>query len=174
MLFRSRLIVRDSRAAAVLLAGAVLLSTVLWMDGRETFIRSWIGSNYRGLEDKPLWPEYKAVNDFLKGDWNDPRVQYEHSTINQGAGTVRAFENLPLFSGRSTLECVYIQASVPAPFIFYIQSETCQHPSTPIPEVCFSRFDLERGAQAHEILQRLPIHRRGEPDQTRAGESRGL
>lgn len=147
MLFRSRLIVRNSKTLAVLLAAVALLSTALWVDGRVTFIRSWVASNYRGMESKVLWPEYKAVNGYLKGDWNDPRVHYEHSTINQGVGSVRAYENLPLFSGRSTLECVYIQASVPAPFVFYIQSETCQHPSTPIPEVIYSRFNLERAAE---------------------------
>ena len=147
MLFQGKTVTRNSRTVAVLLAIFALLSTILWVDGRQTFIRSWIKSNYQGVETKPLWPAYKAVNDYLKGNWNDPRVQYEHSTLHQGAGTVRAFENLPLFSGRSTLECVYIQASVPAPFVFYIQSETCQKPSTPIPEVFFSRFNLKRGAE---------------------------
>ena len=32
------------------------------------------------------------------------------------------------------------------PFIFYIQSEISQKPSTPIPDYCYSRFDLIRGA----------------------------
>ncbi|MBI9075609.1 MAG: tetratricopeptide repeat protein [Desulfatibacillum sp.] len=164
MLFQGRLVTRNSTLVAALLAAIALLSTTLWVDGKETFIRSWVKSNYEGVEVKPLWPAFKAVNDYLKGDWNDPRVQYEHSTIHQGAGSVRAFENLPLFSGRSTLECVYIQASVPAPFIFYIQSETCQRPSTPIPEVFFSRFNLKRGAEhmryfnvSHFVAAESPI-----------------
>ena len=62
----------------------------------------------------------------------------------QGAGTVRAFENLPLFSGRSTLEGVYIQGSLSVPFIFYLQSEISQQPSTPIPDYNYSRFNLKK------------------------------
>ena len=77
----------------------------------------------------------------------DPRVVYEHSQIHDNAGSVRAFESLPLFSGRSTLEGVYIQASLNSPFIYYIQSEISQFPSTPIPDYNYSRFNLKRGIE---------------------------
>ena len=126
----------------------LLLLTCLWVDSRETFIRNWIRSNYAGVEAKPLWKAFRDVNLFLMGNQNSPRVVYEHSMKNEGAGTVRAFENLPLFSGRSTLEGVYIQASLCVPFVFYVQSEISQKPSTPIPDYCYSRFDLEK-AHAH-------------------------
>ena len=135
----------DAKAGTVL-AYLVLISTCLWVDSRETFIGDWIKSNYAGFERKPLWQSFSRINEYLKGTPQDPRVVYEHSMLNEGAGTVRAFENLPLFSGRSTLEGVYIQASVTVPFIFYIQSEISQKPSTPIPDYCYSRFDLIRGA----------------------------
>ena len=135
----------DAKAGTVL-ACLVLISTCLWVDSRETFIGDWIKSNYAGFERKPLWQSFSRINEYLKGTPQDPRVVYEHSMLNEGAGTVRAFENLPLFSGRSTLEGVYIQASLTVPFIFYIQSEISQKPSTPIPDYCYSRFDLIRGA----------------------------
>ena len=138
---------KGRRLAPAFLAAAVVLSTILWVDGKETFVRDWIRASYKGIDSKPLWEAYKAVNDHLAGSPDDPRVMYEHSLVHQGAGSVRAFENLPLFSGRSTLEGVYIQASVTAPFVFYIQSETCFKPSTPIPEVFFSRFNLERAVE---------------------------
>jgi len=134
----------------ILGALAVLLLTFLWVDSRETISRSWARSNYAGFEAKALWKPFNAVNEFLKGDENDARVVYEHSMRNQGAGTVRAFENLPLFSGRSTLEGVYIQGSLSVPFIFYLQSEMSQKPSTPIPNYSYSRFNLEK---AHEHLK---------------------
>ncbi len=129
---------------------ALLLLTFLWVDSRETICRSWALSNYAGFEAKTLWKPFNAVNEFLKGDENDARVVYEHSMRHQGAGTVRAFENLPLFSGRSTLEGVYIQGSLSVPFIFYLQSEMSQTPSTPIPDYNYSRFNLEK---AYEHLK---------------------
>ncbi len=139
-----------SRAGKMLCVVAVLLLTFLWVDSRETISRKWAQSNYAGFEAKKLWKPFKAVNEFLKGDENDPRVAYEHSMRHQGAGTVRAFENLPLFSGRSTLEGVYIQGSLSVPFIFYVQSEMSQKPSTPIPDYNYSRFNL---IKAHEHLK---------------------
>ncbi|HKI50211.1 MAG TPA: 6-pyruvoyl-tetrahydropterin synthase-related protein, partial [Desulfobacteria bacterium] len=129
---------------------AVLLLTFLWVDSRETVCRNWALSNYAGFEAKALWKPFNAVNQFLKGDENDARVAYEHSIRHQGAGTVRAYENLPLFSGRSTLEGVYIQGSLSVPFIFYLQSEMSQAPSTPIPDYNYSRFNLKK---AHEHLK---------------------
>jgi len=135
------------RKAAVLTALMALILTFLWVDERETFIRNWIRSNYTGFESRRLWEPFMSVNRFLTGTPNDPRVVYEHSMIHQGAGTVRAFESLPLFSGRSTLEGVYIQGSLSAPFIFYIQSEISQRASTPIPNYSYSRFNLKKGAE---------------------------
>ncbi len=139
-----------SHTQKILGALAVLLLTFLWVDSRETISRSWARSNYAGFEAKALWKPFSAVNEFLRGDENDARVVYEHSMRNQGAGTVRAFENLPLFSGRSTLEGVYIQGSLSVPFIFYLQSEMSQKPSTPIPNYNYSRFNLKK---AHEHLK---------------------
>jgi len=138
--------IASHRTAAVLAALMALILTFLWVDGRETFVRNWIRSNYAGFESRRLWEPFLSVNRFLKGTPNDPRVVYEHSMIHRGAGTVRAFESLPLFSGRSTLEGVYIQGSLSVPFIFYIQSEISQRASTPIPDYSYSRFNLQKGA----------------------------
>ena len=140
-------LLRLDRKAGTVLACLVLLFTCLWVDNRETFIGDWIKSNYAGFENKPLWQSFSRINKYLKGTPQDPRVVYEHSMLNEGAGTVRAFENLPLFSGRSTLEGVYIQGSLPVPFIFYIQSELSQKPSTPIPDYCYSRFNLIKASE---------------------------
>jgi len=135
------------KKASALLGMIVLLLTLLWVDSRETFIRDWIRSNYSGFEGKPLWKSFSSTNRILEGSSDDPRVVYEHSMIHQRAGTVRAFEALPLFSGRSTLEGVYIQGSLSVPFIFYIQSEISQKASMPIPDYNYSRFNLKRAAE---------------------------
>jgi len=139
--------IASRRKVAVLSGLMALVLTFLWVDDRETFIRNWIRSNYRGFETRRLWKPFMSVNRYLKGTPNDPRVVYEHSMIHQGAGTVRAFESLPLFSGRSTLEGVYIQGSLCVPFIFYLQSEISQKASTPIPDYCYSRFNLKKGVE---------------------------
>ena len=124
-----------------------VLAALLWIQHNTTVVTGWIRGNYQGWEKTDLWQPFKAVNDFLAKcpsvPGACPRVVYEHSAVHQRAGTVRAFESLPLFSGRSTLEGVYIQASLTSPFIFYIQSQISQRPSTPIPEHVYSRFQPE-------------------------------
>lgn len=140
-------IVRMPRIVQVLSSVILVILSLLWTDSREGYIQSWIRFNTSGFEQKPLWPVFSAVNTSLAGSFQDPRVVYEHSMIHDRAGTTRAFESLPLFSGRATLEGVYIQASLSNPFIFYIQSELSQTPSTPIPEYSYSRYDLKRGIE---------------------------
>jgi len=136
---------RLSRTVKVMIACMAVLTSLLWIDSHDTSIRSWSRFNYEGFEKKLNWNVFSATNAFLKGTMQEPRVVYEHSLIHENAGTVRAFESLPLFSGRSTLEGVYIQASPNSPFIFYMQSEISQFPSTPIPDYNYSRFNLKRG-----------------------------
>ena len=95
------------------------------------FIPSWIRWNYEGFEGKVSWNEFKEINDFLNGSFNDSRVVYEHADVNNRFGSTRAFESLPLFAGRATLEGLYMQSSISAPFIFYIQSEISKQNSCP-------------------------------------------
>jgi hypothetical protein len=136
-----------SRAVTAMIACIALLASLLWVDSQEKSTRIWSRFNYEGFEKKTNWSVFSATNAFLQGTVQDPRVVYEHSLIHDQAGSVRAFESLPLFSGRSTLECVYIQGSLNSPFIFYIQSEISKIPSTPIPDYNYSRFNLERGIE---------------------------
>jgi hypothetical protein len=91
------------------------------------------------MESKPLWNSYLLVNDYLSGDENSPRVVYEHNDLTAGTGSVKAFELLPYYSGRSTLEGLYMQSGLNSPFIYYIQSELTQNPSTPFPLYYYSR-----------------------------------
>jgi hypothetical protein len=132
------------KARAVL---AVLLActAVLWVNAHVTYIPEWIAWNYSGFETKSLWPQFHAVNDYLKGSCQDPRVVYEHDPRNNAAGSVRAFESLPLFSGRSTLEGLYIQSSITSPFVFYLQSEYSPKPSCPLSTYNYSRMNFKRG-----------------------------
>ena len=74
-----------------------------------------------------------------------PAILYEAvSAIMAKAGTVRAFECLPMFSGRATLESAYIQACLSSPAVFYLQSEISTEISAPLTQINYSRFDLEK------------------------------
>jgi hypothetical protein len=123
------------------------LAILPFVQAHITFIPSWIRWNYSGFEQKSTWPVFKALNTFLAGDFRDPRVVYEHSAQNESLGTVRAFESLPLFSGRSTLEGLYMQSSPTAPFVFFIQSEVSKEQSCPFPDYGCSRLDLDHGVK---------------------------
>ncbi len=110
---------------------ALLIVVLLWVQSNVTYIGRWIEWNYEGFEKKNEWGRYKAVNDFLSGNQNDPRVVFEHSGSHNAAGTVRAFESLPLFSGRSNMEGLFMQSTPSSPFVFYVQSEMSKENSCP-------------------------------------------
>src|SRR5262249_11326774 len=127
---------------------AVAAAAILpFVQSRVTFIPGWIKWNYSGFERKPTWPTLRDINAFVKGDFRDPRVVYEHSADNESLGTVRAFENLPFFSGRSTLEGLYMQSSPSSPFVFFIQSEISKDVSCPFPDFGCARFNLDSGVR---------------------------
>lgn len=141
------------RALAPLLA---LVLAVLAVGYNLDYIPRWISWNYAGVEATPGWEQFRALNDYLRGGPADSRVMYEHSLQHRQAGTVRALENLPLFSGRSTLEGLYIQSSPNSPFIYYLQSLTSLSPSTPITGYNYARLDLDRA------LARLRLYNTGQ------------
>jgi tetratricopeptide (TPR) repeat protein len=128
----------------MLLPLLALLGTFWWTTDNSKTIDSWVKWNYTGFEKKPTWPLYQGINNLLKGSVADPRVIYEHSDRNNALGSLRAWESLPLFSGRDTLEHAYFQASPSAPFVFYMQSEVSQQISCPFPEYGCTSFNLKR------------------------------
>ncbi len=119
--------------------------TVLIVNTQVRSVSSWIAWNYSGFEKKRVWPAFWTLHEKLKGTCHDPRVAYEHDLKHRGAGSVRAFEMLPYFSGRSTLEGLYIQSTITSPFVFYVQSEISEKPSCPLPDYNYSRLNLEKG-----------------------------
>lgn len=124
----------------------ILIIVLVWVNKHVTYIDYWIKWNYEGFERKSLWNVYWSLNEFLKGPSADPRVVYEHSPLHDAAGSLRAFENLPLFSGRSTLEGLYMQSTITSPFSFYIQSEVSKLTSCPLPGYSCTSMDVTRAA----------------------------
>ncbi|MCX6820547.1 MAG: 6-pyruvoyl-tetrahydropterin synthase-related protein [Candidatus Aenigmarchaeota archaeon] len=130
----------------------VATATLLWTHANVTFIDYWIQWNYSGFEGKTLWPAYSALNNYLHGDASDPRVVYEHSPLYDAAGSLRAFESLPLFSGRSTLEGLYMQSTPTSPFVFYIQSQISEVASCPLPGYACTFFNSAAAARRLEMF----------------------
>jgi len=142
---------RKWRVGWVLLC-TVLVASVVWTEQQPGPVSSWARWNYEGFEAKSTWPIFEKINTALKGDFNDPRVVFEHSERHNTFGSTRAFESLPLFSGRATLEGLYMQASISAPFVFYIQSEVSQQKSVPFPQYSYSSLNYSRARPRLELF----------------------
>ncbi|MBW1775084.1 MAG: tetratricopeptide repeat protein, partial [Deltaproteobacteria bacterium] len=127
---------------------AVVGATMAWTDSRVKQVPDWAKWDYEGFEAKPSWPLFQEINGALRGTFRDPRVVYEHSSRHNLFGSMRAFESLPLFAGRATLEGLYMQASISSPFVFYIQSEISEQKSTPFHQYSYTDMDFDR-ARAH-------------------------
>ena len=121
-----------------------MLGVFIWVGSDPGPAPGWAKWNYEGFEAKPDWPTFKEINNALKGGVGDPRVVYEHSEEHNVFGSSRAFESLPLFAGRSTLEGLYMQASITAPFVFYLQSEISVATSAPFPQYEYTTMNFER------------------------------
>ncbi len=133
-----------SRLRFQLLYGAVVLAaTLAWSHQHIGYLPSWLKWNYSGYEAKVTWSLFKEINDHVRGDINSPRMIFEHSQMHNRFGSSRAFENLPFFAGRSTLEGVFHQVSPNSPFVFYIQSEASERTSGPFPQYTYMRLNLD-------------------------------
>ncbi|MEM4755619.1 MAG: 6-pyruvoyl-tetrahydropterin synthase-related protein [Candidatus Woesearchaeota archaeon] len=73
-----------------------------------------------------------------------PRVVFEHSSKHNLFGSTRAFESLPLFAHRATLEGLYMQSSLHGPFVFYLQSLYSEEISCPFPNYGCSTINFAR------------------------------
>ena len=132
----------------VLYATTALLVCMGWTYDHIGYLPSWLEWNYAGYEKKPSWDLFHQINESAKGDLNSPRMVFEHSQSHNRFGSSRAFENLPLFAGRSTLEGVFHQVSPNSPFVFYVQSEVGEKTSGPFHQYSYTRLD-PKAALAH-------------------------
>jgi hypothetical protein len=141
------LLLQGLAAPDVAALGFVLIAGV-YADARSHLVRYWADWNYTGLEAKERWPEFRVISDRLRGSVGDPRVAVEYSTEHEKTGSIRMYETLPFFSGRSTLEGVYNQASLQTHFVYYLASELGATSPNPFKNRQYSRFDTD-AALAH-------------------------
>ena len=124
-----------------LLPFIAFFAVLVWVLPNVTYIKGWVKWNYEGFESKAAWPLFQKINRHLS-QTQDGRVVYEHSPQHNVFGSERAFENLPYFAGRKTLEGLYMQSSISAPFVFYIQSEVSRVCSGPFPQYKYTSLNL--------------------------------
>ena len=165
-------------AAGDLAALGMVILGVVYADAHSRVLRAWVDWNYTGLEAKELWPEFAEVAQRLRGSTADPRVAVEYSAEHERAGSVRMYETLPLFAGRSTLEGVYSQASVQTHAVYYVASELGATSPNPFRKRDYSAFDTDAALRhlrlfdAKEVVAlsaQLVSSLDGRPDARRTG-----
>jgi len=99
----------------------------------------WFRYNNRGYELAGGYEDFRAVNQYLGTSYPDrdalnaPRVAYEKCDLYGPYGGDRAFESLPYFSGRQTLEGIHYAGSLASRSIAFLQTEFSQDVKTPAP-----------------------------------------
>ena len=135
-------------AAPDLAALALVLLAILHGDLSSRVARAWVDWNYTGLEAKEHWPAFRRMTEAIAGGVGDPRVAVEYGTEHEKAGSIRMYETLPFFSGRSTLEGVYNQAGTLTHPVYYLASELGASSPNPFRKREYARFDTD-AALAH-------------------------
>jgi hypothetical protein len=130
-------------SAGDLAALALVLLGIVHADAHSRVLRAWADWNYTGLQAKDLWPAFAEVAERLRGTVSDPRVAVEYNAVHERAGSIRMYETLPYFSGRSTLEGVYNQASLQTHPVYFLASELDAVSPNPFRKRDYSLFDTE-------------------------------
>lgn len=131
----------------------VFLIVSIYISGSLRFIPIWIEWNYTGFEAKPLWTQYHAINTYLS-HLPEGRVAFEVNGLGVDTfGSTRAFESIPLFSGKPVLEGTMMEAAISAPFVVsYIQSEISRYPSCPLAGIRCPPLDFEAAAKHLKVF----------------------
>jgi len=130
----------DSRMAVKVLAAltVVYVAVMAAVFGAQK-ADGWFRYNNRGYELAGGYEDFKAVNQYLRTSYPDrdtlnaPRVAYEKCDLYGPYGGDRAFESLPYFSGRQTLEGIHYAGSLASRSIAFLQTEFSQEVKTPAP-----------------------------------------
>ena len=98
----------------------------------------------RGSRRRSCGPRGARSTTACAAESADPRVAVEYDPLHERAGSMRMYETLPFFSGRSTLEGVYNQASTVTHPVYYLASELFARSPNPFRSRTYSRFDPRR------------------------------
>lgn len=139
-------------AAPGLVVLGLLLAALLYADSQSTLSRAWIEYNFTGLQAKEHWSAWSRLAERLRGSLSDPRLAVEYSAEHEKAGSIRMYETLPFFTGRSTLEGVYNQASLQTHFVYFLASELGESSPNPFKSREYSSFDTDNAMRHLRLL----------------------
>jgi 6-pyruvoyl-tetrahydropterin synthase related domain len=137
-----RLRAPDPAALACVIAAAV------YADARSSTLRDWANWDLTGLAAKPQWSKMASLAERLSGTVADPRVVVEHGRAHEEAGSLQAYQMLPLLSGRAVVDGLYHQASLSSEAVYYAASELDAQPLNPFRNRAYATFDTD-AAIAH-------------------------
>jgi hypothetical protein len=126
--------------ASLVWTASVVLALMSWWEPDSGTVENWARWNLEGYEAKSRWPAYRAVAETLSGGLMDARVIFEHDPDNNDTGSTRTVEAMPLFGSRPVLEGLYMESAISAAFIYQLQAEISNRPSSPL-----SRFPSSKG-----------------------------
>ena len=129
----------------------ILVLTLWWVDKNVTYIDFWIKWNYEGFQSKNHWQQLINITTFLH-DLPEGRVVHEYSNTHDKFGTPRTFENMPLFSGKPTLEGLNIESALSAPYVFIIQAKISATSTCPIPKLNCGVFNIKSAEKYLELF----------------------
>ncbi len=124
----------------ILWVGCIVFALMSWWEPDTDGIENWSRWNLEGYEVKSRWPAYRAVADSLAGELDDARVMFEHDPDNNDIGSTRTVEAMPLFGTRPVMEGLYMESAISSAFIYQLQAEISNRPSSPL-----SRFPSSKG-----------------------------
>jgi hypothetical protein len=127
------------------------VASLYWISHNTTYIKHWVKWNYSGFEGKQTWAQAQEIFSFLRST-GPGRVAYENSAAYDRYGTMRVFESLYMFAKRETLEGLYMQSSITAPFVFLIQAEISKSPSAPFPEYPITSINIPMAVKHLEMF----------------------
>jgi TolA-binding protein len=126
--------------ASLLWACSIVIALMSWWEPGTSEIENWSRWNLEGYEVKSRWPAYRSVADTLAGNLMDARVLFEHDPDNNDMGSTRTVEAMPLFGTRPVLEGLYMESAISSAFIYQLQAEISNRPSSPL-----SRYPSSKG-----------------------------
>ncbi len=130
----------------------IAVIAVILISSNVGYIGNWIKWNYSGFENKDKWDVFNEMNLFLN-NLPEGRVFFEYSgSHNEYFGTPRAFELIPFFTNKATMEGLLIESGINAPYHFYLQSETTTTPTCPISGLRCSSLDIDNAYKHFELF----------------------
>lgn len=126
-------------SAAIVTAMLVAVNIVQVVD-----LARWVEWDFSGYESKPEYAEYAALMDTI-ADLPPGRVMWEYNVDMGKYGTDGALMLIPYWSpDHPTMQGLYRDSSITAPFTFLNQSEVSFEPSFRTPGLAYHPMDFER------------------------------